>query len=51
MQPLIALAALLAMSSGCRAVGDIFKAGVWVGVVVIIAVVAIVGGVIRIFMR
>jgi hypothetical protein len=39
------VSALALGSSGCRAIGDIFKAGVGVGVVVVIAIVAIVGGI------
>jgi hypothetical protein len=31
--------------TGCRAIGDIFKAGVWSGVIVVVILVAIVGGV------
>jgi len=30
---------------GCRVVGDIFKAGVWVGVVAVVVVLALIGGV------
>jgi hypothetical protein len=45
MKPSILSTALLAwLLSGCRLVGDIFKAGVWVGVVVVVALVAIIGG-------
>jgi len=29
--------------SGCEAIGDIFKAGVWVGVLFVVIVIAIVG--------
>lgn len=36
---------LLAISlSDCRAVGGIFKAGVWIGIVIAVAIVAIVAG-------
>jgi hypothetical protein len=31
-----------AMTSGCEAIGTIFKAGVWVGAIAVIAVVALV---------
>jgi len=38
---------LLVLSSltltGCELVGDIFKAGVWVGVLMVVAVIALVG--------
>ncbi len=45
------LAALAMLMNGCRVVGGIFKAGVWVGVVAIIAVLLIVGGLVSIFRR
>jgi hypothetical protein len=32
-------------SSGCRAIGTIFKAGVWVGVILVAALVAMVAGI------
>lgn len=39
----IALLVFLGMSaSGCEAIGGIFKAGIWVGAVAVIAVVALV---------
>jgi hypothetical protein len=28
--------------SSCRAIGDIFKAGVWVGVIVVVAIVGLI---------
>jgi TRAP-type C4-dicarboxylate transport system permease large subunit len=28
--------------SSCQAIGDIFKAGVWVGVVIVVAVIALI---------
>lgn len=31
--------------NGCEAIKDIFKAGVWVGALVIIAIVAVIGGI------
>jgi uncharacterized membrane protein YkvI len=30
-------------ASGCEAIGDIFKAGVWVGALFIVVIIAIVG--------
>ena len=41
----ISLASMLVMLvslSGCRLIGDIFKAGVWVGVLVVVVVVALI---------
>jgi hypothetical protein len=46
---------LLAVASfvlgGCSAIGDIFKAGAWVGIVVTIACIAVIGGVVAIFKK
>lgn len=36
---IIALIATMFVFSGCEIVGDIFKAGVWVGVVLVVAVI------------
>ena len=36
---------------GCRVVGDIFKAGVWVGVLVVVVLVALVAGIARLATR
>ena len=36
------LTSLLFCISGCQAIGNIFKAGIWVGVLVVFAVVGIV---------
>jgi hypothetical protein len=45
----VTIAALLASTTGCAAIGDIFKAGVWVGVVVVGFVIALIFGLVRIF--
>lgn len=39
---LIAFAPLTLMLSGCEIIGNIFKAGVWVGVLAVFAVIALV---------
>jgi hypothetical protein len=44
-------AGLLVTTTGCRAIGDIFKAGMWVGVVVAVLVVGLIGGIIAAFRR
>ena len=50
--PLVAaLTALVTTTTGCQAIGDIFKAGVWVGVVVVAIIVALVFGATRLFAR
>jgi len=30
------------LMSGCQAIGDIFKAGMWVGIIVVVVIVALV---------
>jgi hypothetical protein len=35
--------------SGCEVIGDIFKAGIWVGIIIVIAVVAVIGFLIKLF--
>ena len=40
--PLLAIVVAGVMTSGCEAIGAIFKAGVWVGAVAVIAVIALV---------
>ena len=41
---LVALVVVPLGLSGCAVIGDIFKAGVWVGVVVVVGLVVLVGG-------
>jgi len=36
------LAATVVLFSSCEAIGDIFKAGIWVGVIVVVAIIALV---------
>ena len=43
---LLAALAIVLTQSGCEAIGSIFKAGVWVGVIAVAAVVAIIGGIV-----
>jgi uncharacterized membrane protein YkvI len=40
---LVLLAVVALSASGCEVIGDIFKAGVWVGALFIVAIIAIVG--------
>jgi len=40
----LALASVVVGSSGCTVIGDIFKAGVWVGVLMVVGVVALIAG-------
>jgi len=39
---ILAIVFIGAMTSGCEAIGTIFKAGVWVGVIAVVAVIALV---------
>lgn len=49
---LITTAVALALPlSGCRVIGGIFKAGVGVGVVAVLLVLALIGGLAALFMR
>jgi TRAP-type C4-dicarboxylate transport system permease large subunit len=38
----ILMTMLIFLLSSCQAIGDIFKAGVWVGVVIVVGVIAII---------
>ncbi len=47
--PLLAL--LTALLAGCETIGNIFEAGVWIGVIGVIVLIAIVGLVISVLRR
>ena len=34
---------------GCEFIGDIFKAGIWVGIVIVIAVLAVIAFIVKMF--
>lgn len=36
---------------GCEVIGDIFKAGVWVGVIIIIIIIALIAFIARLFRK
>jgi hypothetical protein len=40
--PVLAIVGIGAITSGCEAIGTIFKAGVWVGAIAVIAALALV---------
>jgi hypothetical protein len=40
--PVLLTVALAAFTSGCEAIGAIFKAGVWTGVIAVVVVIALV---------
>ncbi|CAN5531395.1 hypothetical protein BH10BAC5_BH10BAC5_05090 [soil metagenome] len=37
--------------TGCSAIGDIFKAGIWVGIIVVVAIIAIIGFLMKMFKK
>lgn len=37
--------------SGCEFIGDVFKTGVWVGVIIIIAVIALIAFIVKMFSK
>ncbi|HWA07579.1 MAG TPA: hypothetical protein VG961_13580 [Ignavibacteria bacterium] len=45
----ITFVTLLAILPGCEFIGDVFKAGIWVGIIIVIAVIAVVAFIIRMF--
>ncbi len=40
---------LLVILPGCEFIGDVFKAGIWVGIIIIIAVIAVIAFIIKMF--
>ncbi len=44
-------AALALLLGGCELIGDVFKAGLWVGVFIVVAVIVFVGYIISRFRR
>ncbi|MBK8551975.1 MAG: hypothetical protein IPL53_13270 [Ignavibacteria bacterium] len=54
MKKLLAVISIFFMTfavSGCEFIGDIFKAGIWVGIIVVIAVIAVIAFVVRLFSK
>ncbi|MEO8209447.1 MAG: hypothetical protein ABI840_02715 [bacterium] len=54
MKNLFALLTFLQLSlifSGCEFIGDIFKAGIWVGIIIIIAIIAVIAFVVKLFSK
>lgn len=40
---------LLIILPGCEFIGDVFKAGIWVGIIIIIAVLAVIAFIVKMF--
>lgn len=36
---------------GCEFIGDVFKAGIWVGIIIVIAIIVVIAFVIRMFRK
>lgn len=36
---------------GCEFIGDVFKAGIWVGIIIIIAILAVIGLIVKMFTK
>ena len=49
-QPL-ALLTVAFLLGGCRVVGTLFKAGVWTGILVVVVLLAVVGGAVSLFRK
>jgi len=47
----VLFASLALMLSGCAAIEGIFKAGLWVGIIAVVVVVAVVGGAVALLRR
>ncbi|NOS84085.1 MAG: hypothetical protein HOP31_02995 [Ignavibacteria bacterium] len=45
----IIFASLLVLLPGCEFIGDVFKAGIWVGIIIIIAVIAVIAFIVKMF--
>jgi hypothetical protein len=45
----LVFAALLVILPGCEFIGDVFKAGIWVGIIIVIAVLAVIAFIIKMF--
>jgi di/tricarboxylate transporter len=39
----------LIIMPGCEFIGDVFKAGIWVGIVIIIAIIAVIAFIVKMF--
>jgi len=37
--------------SGCEFIGDVFKTGIWVGIIIIIAIAAVIAFIIKLFSK
>lgn len=41
----------LILIPGCEFIGDVFKAGVWVGIIIVIAIIAVIAFIIKMFSK
>ncbi|MBN8583762.1 MAG: hypothetical protein J0M37_01610 [Ignavibacteria bacterium] len=45
----IMFAVLIVILPGCEFIGDVFKAGIWVGIIIIIAILAVIAFIVKMF--
>lgn len=45
----ITFVTLLAILPGCEFIGDVFKAGIWVGIIIVIAIAAVIAFIVKMF--
>lgn len=54
MKKLLAILSMTLLSltaTGCEFIGDIFKAGIWVGIIVVVAVIAVIAFIVKLFSK
>ena len=54
MKKLFAALSFLQMSvllSGCEFIGDVFKTGIWVGVIIVVAIIAVIAFIAKMFSK
>ncbi|MEO8447021.1 MAG: hypothetical protein ABI528_05965 [bacterium] len=39
------------MFNGCEFIGDVFKTGIWVGIIIVVAIIAVIAGLVKIFSK
>lgn len=49
MKYLMVLSLCVITFSGCDFIGDVFKAGIWVGVIIVIAIITVIALIIKMF--
>ncbi len=42
---------MIFLLNGCEFIGDVFKTGVWVGIIIIIAIIAVIAFIVKLFSK